>query len=87
MTDSDFTDAIFSHFHENNSRYKPLWGSTNTISDYTTEFHIQINFCKFLKLIKLPTGNWGKREQTAFFFLIAYSIIAHVMRQNQNSGP
>ena len=68
MIDSDFNDAFFSYFNGNNSRYKLLWSSNNKLSDHMTKFHIQIYFfCKFLRLIKLPKGNWGRREN--FFSL------------------
>ena len=71
MIDSDFIDAIFFYFHGKNSRYKPLWSSTNMLSDYMTKFHIQIYFFnKFLRLIKLPKGNWGRREEKTFFLFI-----------------
>lgn len=56
---------------------------SNKLSAYMIKFHIQIYyFCKFLRLIKT-----SKVTEVENFFLTVFSLIAHVMRQNQNSAP
>lgn len=40
------------------------------LSDYMTVLYSKLLPLQFLKLIKLPKGNWGKREQKTIFFLL-----------------